>query len=349
MRATKATLLKDHFLNYEVFKEIQSKGRPIEAYRLGHPGSFGLYEMTYKLKTDRSRVGSIDRRRKFQIYACLGKQVRMGLPELKGVSSAEGDSFVICFDSKKGNTIQFHTPRGPYFGFGNKRNELSVITRTEKTLTADEAISKFSSGLSFLDHLSFVVDVPLHVNEVVCLDIDNHHVHTYFTAPYMNKPIEKMNIPNTDYLDSSFGLYREAKNSTNFYYSFLCYFKILEGISKKYRKNLTDILRANNLDAKFPREVVPDHPQLKKELPQLVGKPIFEVLEKYLRPESRNVLAHFETEDGVFLRTRDQMTLKKYATQSLLMELSCRVVINTQIELCNRIWEQKHGPLEKAD
>ena len=136
-------------------------------------------------------------------------------------------------------------------------------------LVPQEAKAKFHKVVTpFIDHLSYKANCPIHIPLISSEDVKNRCIMINYTSPY---PIAKLN-PHESHLDTKmipiYALYREAKNSDSCYYKFLCYYKILrEGIYKHLRPDLYKLARERNIEIQKQKELVPDHPELKKFIP----------------------------------------------------------------------------------
>ncbi len=75
-------------------------------------------------------------------------------------------------------------------------------------------------------------------------------------------------------LSPIYALYREFKNSSSAYYRLLCLFKVMEGILGVLRKKGREEAKALGVRFSMPKETVPDHPDISKDLRYLVGKPM---------------------------------------------------------------------------
>jgi hypothetical protein len=178
-----------------------------------------------------------------------------------------------------------------------------------------------------MDHLSYLADAPLIVGTVLCIDIKNSITSVGYTAPYravtvgagvMSFPVELIPV---------YALYREAKNATSNFYRLLCYYKILEGIYNTLRPQVFAAARDRSVQLTREKEVVPEHSELRKFQPELIGRAIKDYFDNTLQKEFRDLVAHYILNSGSLLNPSDPSAISRFSNAILVTELCCRVVI----------------------
>jgi hypothetical protein len=123
------------------------------------------------------------------------------------------------------------------------------------------------------------------------------------TTIFYQNPFWKRLIPSADLLFSEmspvYAMFREALNSHSYFYKFLCYYKILEGLLGPLRSEALRRAKALNLRVELQKQIVPEIPDLTPELNGYVGKSINRLFDNLLRPRYRDAVAHFVTRGGV--------------------------------------------------
>jgi hypothetical protein len=93
-------------------------------------------------------------------------------------------------------------------------------------------------------------------------------------------------------------IYREAINSCNPYYRLLCLCRIGERLIEIQRDNMKRL--KNESGFKRSRITIPENELTKLFFGQYVGKNLNHFLDKHVKPEYRNNIAHFSLEKGSF-------------------------------------------------
>lgn len=314
-------------------KNSDSISIPID--KLGHPGAPGgllsTFDHLMKTKEDESDAHEVKDQgeREFHVTAALSRQPMLTLEQLSfEITREDGGSFFSYPPGATGSTIS--TTLGTVHTSANNSRQLSVIEGTVRSTSFHGACEVFQRAVQpFLDNLSYALDVPVSIKQMLCVDKTSGARWISFVTPYRDVQLTEWNRSIPDELMPVCALYREAKNSTSSYYRLLCYFKLLEGIYGKLRPAVFREAREKGVTIATRKELVPDHPELQKAFSELIGRPIKPLLDKELQ-QYRNAVAHAATDDGGWLVLSDYATSSKYGGLLVLLELCCRVVIDTQ-------------------
>lgn len=140
-------------------------------------------------------------------------------------------------------------------------------------------------------------------------------------------------------LSPIYALYREFKNSSSAYYRLLCLFKIMEGILGVLRKKGREEAQALGVPFSMPKETVPDHPDISKDLRYLVGKPIKDFYDNVLQKPYRDAAFHFLVQENVILQVSSAEERYKFAEMTFVCDLCARVLISNHEALLRRLDE----------
>ena len=138
-------------------------------------------------------------------------------------------------------------------------------------------------------------------------------------------------------LSPIYALYREFKNSSSAYYRLLCLFKIMEGIFGVLRKKAREEAKALGITLSMPKERVPDHPDISRDLRYLIGKPIKEFYDNVLEKRYRDVASHFLVQKNVILQVSSAEDRNKFAEMTFVCDLCAHIVISNHEALLRRL------------
>lgn len=299
--------------------------------RLGPPGLPSVLHVVPVFKdgklSDEERLKDTSIR-KFKLRALLGKTTAKDSEISMEFSKNDGDSFVFAHDEAV--VTKLYSPAGEIFLYHNIKRELSLIEFECDTETVLSAKNIFIDAVTpFLDHLSFVANIPLHIIKISCIDI-KHQIQTMdYLCPHTSVKLNPHESSIYQELFPVYALYREAKNNPSSYYKFLCYYKIIEGIHKWLRPQLFLRAKAKNFAISTLKEIVPDLLEASPEHAALIGKPIKQIFDTRFRSEFRDQTAHFLLQEGQPLNVSDFRIGSKYSSEIVLIEACTKVVINT--------------------
>jgi len=152
-----------------------------------------------------------------------------------------------------------------------------------------------------LDAQSFQKQVPLQIRQIeIFHEPSGELLRRYATVPYTaNKDLDvhdfefATRIPKS--LKPILRIYREAINSSNPHYRFLCLYRMHEGLQKIQTRNNEEVVAKGN-QPKRTRLRVPDNELTKKYFQSLVGKK-FNAFLDYVRTKYRINIAHLNFDD----------------------------------------------------
>jgi hypothetical protein len=223
------------------------------------------------------------------------------------------------------------TPFALYKLVTNALGEFSGASSRLRANSIGEASSIFLRGIvPFLDHISYIANVPLIIERVQCTDEKNAVQSFAYTTPYMEVAIN----PHESFLHYEmmpvYALFREAKNAESPIYRFRCYYKILEGIFRHLRPQLYRVAKEKSISLTSMREVIPDESHIRVSYPDIIGRPIQEYFERDLTSDFRDPAAHFILDPNEFLSISDPVVTNKYIDILWPAEICCRTVIAQQ-------------------
>jgi hypothetical protein len=265
--------------------------------------------------------------RTITVYATLSKTPPLN-ENIKGDTTAnDGASYLAAPDEAA--HLEFQSSEGSFRILKNQVGELSFV---EFECTCDgihAARCLFQRAvLPAIDHLSYVNNCPIFIGTVRFDDVKNHRQTIYYVSPYQSGTVNNSSSAVVhDKMRPVYAMYREAKNAASYFYKFLCYYKILEGLLNKMRAALFKAAREEKVEIKTPKLVVPDHSELPDHMRPHIGKPLRDFFDNALTPQFRNAVAHFVTDDGSILNTSAPEHLANYAGTTLICELCVQAAI----------------------
>ncbi|SFF83673.1 methylamine utilization protein MauJ [Neptunomonas qingdaonensis] len=318
---------REHTLLKSVSKEegastsiqLESLGRPGQLIELHIEALFKSHNKKYIEKQEDINL------RSFKIVGFLGKD-----SGIKGNVSTKLDKNNGCSYmnvSEHHDMIKFSTQMGDVDILKNEKNELIQIIFNCLATSQQEARKIFSNITApFLDYVSFIGNIPIHINLVSCIDINNNIETISFVSPYKNV---LLNIGELSYpieMHPLYALYRESKNSGSPFYKFLCLYKILEGA---YQHLIPAIFKkCKELDINIARYkiLVPDIDYQNTVANDLRGESIKTVFDDRFTPEFRNNIAHFLNNDSPLI-VSDIITSVGFDTEISLIEECAKEMI----------------------
>ena len=213
----------------------------------------------------------------------------------------------------------------------NSNRELASLHLCCLTTSIKEAKGEFlNSAAPFIDHVSYVGNVPIYISLVECFDEKNQIRSYSYTNPHPHIVINPHKAIIHKRLEPIYALYREAKNGQSPFYRFLCYYKILEGIYKHLRPQIFHDAKEKGINLIKQKELVPNSKELKGSHPNLIGQPIKAVFDSRFTADFRDEAAHYLLSDGDVLNVSDPKTAERFNTELLPIEICSRIVISVQ-------------------
>lgn len=308
----------------------------IQADRLGPPGILGelviLDIRADETRSDQERLSDTSPRQ-FIVTAKLSRQPLVGSEISAEVDADSGGSYFLAKEDAKYTKI--YTPGGALEVHHNASRELSVMKLECVASSTSDAKSKFHEFVvPFLDYLSFRADVPLHIPTVVCEDVKNELRSFNYVGPYGVVTVN----PHEKHLKVEmfpiYALYREAKNSSSHFYAYMCYYKILEGIYKHLRESIFKRAKQAGVALEKIKERVPAHAEIDQ---AMVGQPINNLYTTRFQKQFRDRVAHYVLDSGSVLNVSSYEESLTFAKDILLLQLCCRVAIETQESYLNSV------------
>jgi hypothetical protein len=211
----------------------------------------------------------------------------------------------------------------------NGRSEMALIQMKVEACSAIEARNKAHDATSrFLDHLSYLAQVPILTGLMRIHDDKNQVTALDMIGPEQEVTLNPGRGQSFPELAPIYALYREFKNSGSAYYKLLCLFKIMEGILGVLRKSGREEAKALGIPLLIPKERVPDHPDISKNLRYLVGRSIKEFYDNILEKLYRDVVSHFLVRENIVLHVSSAEERSKFAEMAFVCDLCARVLIS---------------------
>lgn len=286
---------------------------------------FVCAEFQDDIHSDAERLQDVSLRA-FQVEVQLTKS--LSLPEhVNGAFGAEdGGSLIQPPPGIVSMTIQ--TSTSPLELAFNDRREISMIrTRvnaTTATVARDLAHDAFGP---VLDVLAFMAPAPVLTGVTRIFDETNQVTMIEILGPDRPVTLNPGALEVFADLAPVYALYREFKNSSSAFYRMLCLYKILEGIFGVLRKKARREARNFGIDVTWPKERVPNHPELSAPMRAYVDMPIADFFARVLQKDYRDVVAHFLVRDTVMLQPGSSAERQRFTEMAFLADLCVRVVV----------------------
>ncbi|MGQ0443949.1 MAG: methylamine utilization protein MauJ [Beijerinckiaceae bacterium] len=240
--------------------------------------------------------------------------------------------------------MKFDTTFGSFNIELNSRNEFALIRMKVEARVPREARNKvYDATAPFLDYLSYLAQAPILTGLMKIYDNINQATTIDIVGPerevILNPGVEHLFFE----LAPIYALYREFKNSSSAYYRLLCLFKVMEGILGELRKRGREQAKVLDIPFSMPKERVPDHPDIAKDLRYLIGMPIKQFYDKILEKRFRDAASHFLVRENVILQVSSAEERNRFAEMAFVCELSARVLISNHEELLRRLDEARRA------
>src|SRR5215471_13305731 len=163
----------------------------IDRSLVGVPGIDGFL-FTVEVRPSAGLTGSTKpiqdtREREFRVVAALGKYAPFPAGISASIAESEGSSYFIVPQNVTG--VDIKGPSGALRVFTNKAGELARVEQVCVATGWNDAFLKFTRALApFLDHVSYVADVPVVVEKLYCHDAANGVHVASFKTPYAPTP-----------------------------------------------------------------------------------------------------------------------------------------------------------------
>ena len=277
--------------------------------------------------------------RPFDVEVLLTKHLTLPDTFNAGFTKEDGTSLI-----KLGSNIRVDTATGTFHVDLNSQNEMALIRMRVEARVPTEARNKVYDAIAvFLDHLSYAAGTPILTGQMKIYDEKNQITTIDTVGPEREVTLGPgaQHLPLA--LSPIYALYREFKNSSSAYYRLLCLFKIMEGLLGVLRKKGREEAEALGVPFSMPKERVPDHPDVSKELRYLIGKPIKDFYDNVLQKSYRDAASHFLVQESVILQVSSAEERYKFAEMTFVCDLCARVLISNHEALLQRLDEARRA------
>lgn len=301
----------------------------IDLDRLGAPGVPGCLIVEAQFSDDRyqgkDRIND-HAARPFLVKGRLSKVPQDGHDMRGDIQPVDGASFLLIPAGKHAVEVAFEG--GTFTLLANERGELSSVSTPLNATSSDHARSQFLGLLAqYLDRVSYLYSVPIHVDLLTVHDRANEVQYIYFIAPPRPATIAVGGETLSNEMKAVYALYREAMNSSSSFYRVLCLYKIMEGLLGPLSTSLYQRARKAKVDISTPKAVVPDHVDMPKGLRDHVGKPIKQFFDRFLSKQYRDAVAHFELKEKAALNLSSPRDLGRFTDVAFVADLTARILI----------------------
>lgn len=286
-------------------------------------------------RTDTSRLNDKEKRQ-FDILYLLCKSFEFPNNIEFNIDNSLGDSYISFPEGVKYADVKSsdYTLRL----IPKKNRELSAVEFSCIAHSPEDALEMcYEAVMPVIDHLSYLYNIPIIVREILVTDKKNDSVYRRVYVPYLNVRMSEYQQVLPNEMKPVFSLFREAKNSGSYYYKFLCYFKILEGLYKHVRPMIFREAKRRNKSINTVKEVVPKHKGIGKDHDKFIGTPIGDLYDGYLRQEYRNAIAHFSVDGSAPAVMSSFDMLTRITSATTLLEICCIEMIKNTIDYLSQI------------
>lgn len=301
----------------------------IDRRLLGPPGIDGYLHIVDDRRDDNrsAKERFTDRTlRVFHVRAALAKARTQGENVRASIQLADGSSFITAPDD-----IRIQTRDGAYQVSRNAQGEFAQVSCSTMATWYQEAFEIFLSGVTpWLDHLSYLGNIPIFIDILECRDELNHITTTSYRMPYATVTLSQGLGQLANALFPIYALYREALNADSTFYKFFCLHKIFEGVFNDIRPRLFRLSREQGISLTTRQEVVPEDPELKSSQPQYIGRKIREIYDREFQDQCRHSVAHFALSDGTVMNPSSHRESARFGAVIHLARICARQVITNQ-------------------
>lgn len=311
-----------------------SVGIPLAVEQLGTPGvrAIIIIEPVFKEGTNQGKDGLHDSsERTFSIRTLLAKQ-QSPITNIKAnFTKFDGASYLSV--STNNNALKGGTPGGEFQIEINAARELSVVSMQIVATNPTEARNRFLHFISpAIDHISYVFNVPIFFSTIAVRDEKNGVQVVEYVSPFRTGIIDELRVSMVEEMLPVYAMYREGRNSNSAYYQFLCYYKIMDGLTGMKARAVKKA-KKEKIDLKLPEERVPAHDDIAPWILPYVGEPIKQFKDMVLTKQYRDAVAHFALIDGRRLHVSSPQEVERYEQIAFACELSVRVLIDNHEKL----------------
>lgn len=230
------------------FKSIgttQEASMQVSVEDLPLPGANGHFVVEAHFKSDRFRGKDRKGDRSLRLFNCeaLLSDSPVTTRAVTG-SFGKDDSSTYLLAKSEAPSFVIETPNSEIRLDSNLDLEVSIAYSDIEATSAYEARSIFEDQLQpYLDRLSFLHNVPIHMGQVVVADKINELQFLFFQSPPRRSQITEGEERFSARMMPIYALYRESQNTTSPYYRLLSLYKIMEGLLNSLRAEVLKELR----------------------------------------------------------------------------------------------------------
>lgn len=321
----------------------KSEERPkIPTQNLDPAGLLGELFVVYAQEGDTQHTDRIKlsdkSKREFFVEALLGKHSESRDDIRMSILDGAGESYIKAHPDAL--VTKLYTSTEEIFIKHNKNRELCVAEYSCQATTASEAREKFLSSFSlYLDHTSYVANIPIHITQITIHDKKHEIRSTIYTSPYSPVVLNAHSADIHNDLLPIYALYREAKNSNSPFYKFLCYYKILEGVYLSLRPELFKLASEKDVKITTVKEKVPSNKYIEGHYSKFIDEPIKKIFDERFQVRFRNKIAHFLLDATSPLNVSDFGVFQDFGKEVGLIEACARVVVETHSQYLSEYYE----------
>lgn len=270
--------------------------------------------------------------RRFRVAARLSRAAPANQDIRGDFTAADGSSYLLVPGQLPALSVL--SGAGDFDLQKNAAGELSLVMHECIAKSVLEARHTFLRLVfPFLDRMVYLTNAPLFIETIRIEDTQNGVTTIDYVAPYRKSIVNPHSGQVQIELDPVYAMYREAKNASSDFYRFLCYYKLLEGLLGKIRRDLFKRAEDSGKTLKVRKDVIPASTDLLPQFRKYVGTTVKSFFDQVLTPQFRNAVAHFVTKDGSILNVADPEHIDRYSEIIFICELCTRVVIANHEEL----------------
>lgn len=269
--------------------------------------------------------------RPFDAWCAFAKSAEW--PDVVRASVERGDGISYLRTDPTVSALEIATPYGCLRLYPNANHEIGSGAVRVMAGAREDAMSLLMRAVGpVIDRIAFDTRTPIIISRLACWDEKHRAWSSSFTSPYGPCDLGSGHVVVHEELVPVLALYREAKSSASPFYSFLCYFKILEAVFKHIEPRIRREARERGIVLNLEADVLGDHFEFRFFGEQYRGRRIRELFDGDLRRAYRNAIAHFAADGREPLNLSDYKTMQRFQDIAFVAELCCRTVVKKQME-----------------
>jgi len=156
----------------------------------------------------------------------------------------------------------------------NSTGRLAKAASTVAASTAGEAVSLVQNHLGvYLSRLCFESDAPITIDQVQAVEVSTRHITQHVVVRGRTRTVNAMPEIRVEspFFRAAFSVYREGLNSTNPYYSLLCFYRVIEGC-QQYLSLVAPLIKNRGMAPTSEPLIVEDLDGISQDFPSWIGK-----------------------------------------------------------------------------